>query len=97
MTQQFSQVIYCALNPSVCIQNLIQNDAEATIYNLVQGVEIIEIVAGVGLDGFIVYSTTKKGKDEVQMAKDMKERGWDQIFVLATFVPLVLNLGILLY
>jgi hypothetical protein len=67
------------------------------LYNLIQTVEIVEIVAGVALDGFIVYSTTKKSKEEVQMALDMKEKGWDQIFVIATFVPLAFNLAVLVY
>ncbi len=67
-----SPVIFCVINPSVCIENFIKNDAETMVYNTVQGVEIIEIVAGVGLDGFIVYNTAKKGREEVQMAKDMK-------------------------
>ena len=31
------------------------------------------------------------------MAIDMKSKGWDQIFVIATFVPLVFNLAVLLY
>ncbi len=60
-----SPVIYCAINPSVCIDNFIKNDAETTVYNMVQGVEVIEIVAGVGLDGYIVYNTAKKGREEV--------------------------------
>ena len=62
-----------------------------------QTAEIIVIVGGVALDGFIVYSTTKKSKEEVQAALDMKEKGWDQIFVIATFIPLVFNLAVFVY
>ena len=90
-------MLYCVLNPDVCVSNFISNNAADAVYDLVQSIEIIEIVAGVALDGFIVYSTSKKSKEEVQMAIDMKSKGWDQIFVIATFVPLVFNLAVLVY